>query len=47
MAQTGADGQLLPALQGRVVAVGAGVGPHPDQLVDEPETGLENVLGDQ
>ena len=40
-------GQPLPAADRRVVPVGAGVCAHPDQLVDEPESGLEHVLGDQ
>ena len=43
---TGALDSCWTPRSDRVMAVGPGVGAEPDHLLDEPEPGLEDVLGD-
>ena len=46
LASTGAPGEPLDAADHDVVAVDAGLGAEPDELLDRAEPGLEDVLGD-
>ena len=46
VASTGAPDSRDAAADQRMVAVGVDVGAQPGEFVDEPEPGLEQVLGD-